>query len=379
MTCNIITSPVTRPCPPSCMVTPLTMRQLNSKCHCRQTALAACLLAVAGFVFYVYHFTAIPVYVLDQLNLRPFFLPNILCDRCNNFSVPYVIANEKLCAGVDTVDLLILILSYQPHADARRAIRATWGGIRTYRGRNIRTVFAFGVHTDANFNHQVALEQQQYGDILQGDFAESYDSLTNKTMMALLWTLKHCANAKYVLKTDDDSFNVPQRYLDYLAGVTEPRFVGGYCFTVYPDRRVSSKYYVSTQTYPDTYFPTYCAGPGYVLSMGAIVELVAVAPNVQYLPMEDVYTAGMCRVAASIRYVQIPGTVISRDAMTLCALATWAKSAHNVVPGNAITLWEKVVKADRTTDCVGRNFRIFVVFLIGAAVWCKILWNLRHN
>lgn len=355
------------------------MRQQYSKWHCRQTVLVVSLLAVAGFVFYMYLYTAMPVYVLDQLNLRPFFLPNIMCERCNNFSVTYVIANEQLCAGVDSVYLLIIVLSFQPHADARHAIRTTWGGVRTYRGRNIRTVFAFGVHTDFNFNRQVALEQQQYGDVLQGDFAESYNSLTNKTMMALVWTLKYCANAKYVLKTDDDSFNVPQRYIDYLTEVTEPRFVGGYCFTVFPDRRVSSKYYVSTKTYPDFYFPTYCAGPGYVLSIRAITELVAVSANVRYLPMEDVYTAGMCRVAAGIRYVQMTGTVISQDEMTACALATWAKSAHNVVPGDALTLWQKVTKADRTTDCVGRNFRILVIFLIAMAIWCKILMNLHYK
>lgn len=355
------------------------MRQQCSQWHFRRTVLVISLLAVAGCVFYLHHYTAIPVYMLDQLNLRPFFLPNIMCHQCNNFTVKYVIANKQLCASVDSVFLLIVVLSFHPHADARRAIRNSWGGVRTYHGRNIRTIFAFGMHTDVNFNRQVALEQQQYGDMLQGDFEENYQSLTNKTLMALMWTIKYCPNANYVLKTDDDSFNVPQRYVDYLIHVTQDRFVGGYCFTVFPDRRISSKYYVSKEMYPDTYFPTYCAGPGYVLSRRAVSDLVAVATNVRYLPMEDVYTAGMCRVAAGIRYVHITGTVISQDEMTACALATWAKSAHNIVPGDAVRLWEKVVKADRTTDCVSRNFRIFLMFLVAMVIWCKILANLHHR
>ena len=345
----------------------------------KQKVFIVSLLAVAGIASYVCHYTAMPVYVLDKLNLRPFFLPNIKCNGCNNFTVKYVVANKDLCAKVDSLFLLIIVLSFQPHADARRAIRNSWGGVRTYRGRSVRTVFTFGVHTDANFNRQVELEQDQYGDMLQGDFDEGYKSLTNKTMMALMWTVRYCSNAKYVLKTDDDSFNVPQRYIDYLIHVTEERFVGGYCFTVLPDRRVSSKYYVSKELYPDAYFPTYCAGPGYVLSMRAVVALVQVAANVRYLPMEDVYTAGMCRVAAGIRYVQITGTVISQDQMTPCALATWAKSAHNIVPGDTLRLWKKLEKADKTNDCVSRDVPFFVILVLASLGWLKILWNLRQK
>jgi Galactosyltransferase len=51
-------------------------------------------------------------------------------------------------------------------------------------------------------------------------------------MVALQWVYEFCPGAQYVLKTDDDGFNVPQRFVDYLIGVTAEKFIGGYCFTV---------------------------------------------------------------------------------------------------------------------------------------------------
>jgi len=75
----------------------------------------------------------------------------------------------------------------------------------------------------------VQYELEHYGDVIQGKFMDNYRTLTNKTMMGLAWVRAHCAHAQYVLKTDDDAFNVPQRYVDYLltlrgGGVT--KFVG---------------------------------------------------------------------------------------------------------------------------------------------------------
>lgn len=55
-------------------------------------------------------------------------------------------------------------------------------------------------------------------------------------MMGLKWVRQFCQQARYILKTDDDAFNVPQRFIDYLIGIESARsvdrFLGGYCFTV---------------------------------------------------------------------------------------------------------------------------------------------------
>ena len=86
------------------------------------------------------------------------------------------------------------------------------------------------------------------------------------------------------------------------------RFIGGYCFTVMPDRRENSKFFIPFSMYPDRYYPTYCSGPGYVLSRRAIADVLAVAPDVLFLPMEDVFVSGICRVASGILYTQVGGS-----------------------------------------------------------------------
>jgi len=128
---------------------------------------------------YLTQFTPLPVYVLDQLNLRPFFLPNIACPRCNNFSYPYIVDNRNFCSpsttrvgssavtGEDGVFLLILVATFHANADARNAIRKSWGGLREYRGLSVRTLFLFGRHDDPNYNYQVRWELERYGDVAQ--------------------------------------------------------------------------------------------------------------------------------------------------------------------------------------------------------------------
>ncbi|NXD32714.1 B3GT4 galactosyltransferase, partial [Spelaeornis formosus] len=53
-------------------------------------------------------------------------------------------------------------------------------------------------------------EWRQHGDILQGDFADTYGNLTRKTLLLLRWARACCAGSPFLLKADDDVFvNVP--------------------------------------------------------------------------------------------------------------------------------------------------------------------------
>lgn len=336
---------------------------------------------VCILLVYLFWYTPFPVYVLDRLNLRPFFLPNILHkDRCNDFNYTFIIENSNFCGDPnEELFLLIIVTTYHPNVDARQMIRKTWGSIKKHNEKTVKTLFLFGTHADKNFNNQVQYEMEHYGDVVQGNFKDNYRSLTNKTTMGLQWIRKNCQQARFVLKTDDDGFNVPQRYVEYLVHEKNDKFIGGYCFTVMPDRRDGSKFYIPHAMYPDRYYPTYCSGPGYVLSQSAVREIVNIAPYVTFVHMEDVFVSGMCRVAANIQYVQIPGTVVDQTVMTKCNLATWVKNSHNIWPAFVPELWKRVLDSHKERDCVGRNTVIFIIFLIFAACWCRLLWNLSKK
>lgn len=349
------------------------------KQYIKQTTAVVILLAACILFAWVLIFTPIPVYVLDRLNLRPLFLPDIKCDGCNNFTYNFLVANENFCnkPGADSdVFLLIMVASYHPNVDARKAIRKTWGGDKQHKGLNVKTLFIFGTHADKNLNKQVQYELDHYGDVMQANFTDKYRTLTNKSMIGLQWVLRYCPQAKFVLKTDDDAFNVPQRYMDYLINTHLETFIGGYCFTIMPDRSPSSKFYTPYSMYPNYHYPTYCAGPGYVLSISAVRKIVDISPNVLFLPMEDVYVSGMCRVAAGIQYVQIEGTVISKHDMTRCNVASWAKNSHNTLPQEAIQIWrDNVIPANKIKDCARGNVRLIFALVVFFLVWIKILYN----
>ena len=336
--------------------------------------------ATAWLTVYLVWYTPLTVYILDHLNLRPLFLPNILCPLCNNFTFNFVVDNRNFCTSTSGSDvfLLILVATFHANLDARQAIRASWGNVSTYRGQTIKTLFLFGLHDDKNYNYQVRYELENYGDVVQADFKDDYKWLTNKTMMGLTWAHRFCPSAKYVLKTDDDGFNVPQRFVDYLMNVRAPRFVGGYCFTVMPDRRDGSKFYVPYSMYPEQYYPTYCSGPGYVLSRLAVAEVLSVANNVIFLPMEDVFVSGICRVAAGIIYTQIVGVAEDQRQMTRCKLATWVKNGHNIYPAAVPPIWARVMDATRDKDCVGQRTGVFLGLTVFLVVWVKHIYTLTQ-
>lgn len=75
--------------------------------------------------------------------------------------------NSNLKNSPDDIFLLILVATFHANADARRAIRKSWGSIREYRGKLIRTLFILGRHEDPNYNYQVQYELQRYGDVIQ--------------------------------------------------------------------------------------------------------------------------------------------------------------------------------------------------------------------
>lgn len=101
------------------------------------------------------------------------------------------------------------------HADRRTAIRQTWGSSEAVSPLKVALVFALGSKAGGEAAQEaVHQEAEQFGDILQGDFEDTYMNLTLKSTMALKYVAAACGGGKkaprFVMKTDDDIFiNVP--------------------------------------------------------------------------------------------------------------------------------------------------------------------------
>lgn len=86
--------------------------------------------------------------------------------------------------------------------------------------------------TFLSFGLQVSLESEndQYHDILQGSFKDTYRNMTYKHIMALKWVLYYCPGVRYVLKSDDDTFVNTPVLMRALAQVVHCNTVGLWYF-----------------------------------------------------------------------------------------------------------------------------------------------------
>ena len=177
------------------------------------------------------------------LNQQQYILPTLkICKNCNNFNYDYTIENKDFCGRKD-IFLFIAVTSHHPNTEARRTIRKTWGSIKQHKGLNIVIGFFFGLHSNQTLNKMIKLEAEQHDDIVKANFADQYTTLSNKSIMAMGWIKQYCPQAKYILKSDDNTYNVPERYVDYLIHNTVHTFIGSYCFPGWPARNESHTFY----------------------------------------------------------------------------------------------------------------------------------------
>ncbi|KAH8321484.1 hypothetical protein KR074_006362 [Drosophila pseudoananassae] len=198
----------------------------------------------------------------------------------------------------------------------------------------VRIVFILGRNKDESLVGNETLtrihnEAEQYNDIIQENFVDSYNNLTLKSVMALKHVARSCFNSTaFFLKCDDDTFvNIPN-LLHFLLGGTIPLYndtldyhdrttylaklpsnrlnastevMYGHQFCkVTPVSDVTSKWYMPAYMYAPTAYPKYLSGAGYLLSIDVVQRLYEAALNTTLVYLEDVYITGLCAQRAGI-------------------------------------------------------------------------------
>ncbi|RXN00638.1 Beta-1,3-galactosyltransferase 5 [Acipenser ruthenus] len=213
-----------------------------------------------------------------------------------NMSSPVTLSPWNHNCSSEPPFLVILVTSEPYSFIVRKAIRSTWAKNRVVAGKPVLIIFLLGSFPGSSIQ-QVALaaEDRVYGDVLQRDFVDSYYNLTLKTLMGLQWVAQACPGASYVFKTDSDVFVNIQRLLPLLLrrATHTHLYTGRVSLEGEPVRNPNSKYYVSKTEFPFDYYPPFCSGTGYVLSMDLVWDILTVSPTVREIKLEDVFI-GMC-------------------------------------------------------------------------------------
>ncbi|XP_067172550.1 beta-1,3-galactosyltransferase 5-like [Apteryx mantelli] len=200
--------------------------------------------------------------------------------------------------------LLILVTSAPGNVEARHVIRRTWAAQEGRPANQWQTVFLVGQAANAEVAQRMQRERQEFGDILVGNYKDTYRNLTLKVMHGLKWASEQC-QPYYILKTDDDCFVNTDRLPTFLAELNTVR-TGLYVGSLFSRekrqviREPSSKWYVSRQDYRPDEYPPYASGIGYVLSLDAAEKILEAAQRVRPIPVEDAYV-GILAEEAGVR------------------------------------------------------------------------------
>lgn len=260
-------------------------------------------------------------------------------DPINIYNYSYLSTCSTKCNSEDKLRLVYLIKSSIYNFNRRKAIRNTWGFENRFSDVPIRTLFFLGISpNDRSVQALVKQEQDEFNDIVQLNFTDSYFNNTIKTMSAFKWVTEHCPDAQFYFFSDDDMYvsakNVlrflrnPTNYPEYLQlpqsllkedATDNPKnleklkhkqamqyelpsdviLFAGYVFVSSPHRHKTSKWYISLKEYPYNLWPPYVTAGAYVLSKEALFKMYYTSCYTKHFKFDDIYL-GLVALKAGI-------------------------------------------------------------------------------
>lgn len=202
--------------------------------------------------------------------------------------------------------LVVVVCSKPENTQLRLAVRRTWG----LNLDSAKVLVRFFVGQDDGWDSIIAREQELHNDVIKTDLADTYFNLSRKVLSALSWSVRNAPRARYVMKTDDDTYvNVPYllHALRSHALGDDYSITGAVCVNSSVVRDPADKWFVTYLDYPSDVYPTYVFGGGYVMSVTAARAILLASRNSDYLHLEDVYVTGILAKRAGIRRVAYEG------------------------------------------------------------------------
>jgi len=247
--------------------------------------------------------------------------------------------------------LAVIVVCSAVENEARRdAIRSSWGAPTHLRPLGVRVVYVVGRVPGSD--GAVAAEARRRADVVQADFADTYRQLGVKSVAALRWAAERAACARFVVKTDDDTF-VNSRLLSRdLAANRHRRFVMGHAIArARPQRTPGAKWYTPPELYRAPVYPTYVSGAAYVVSGDAVRPLLraaAAAPPVFWI--EDVYVTGMLAGRAGLQLI-VNGKLDGYRALADACAVRGHIAVHRVSGDQMRRLWTAVTADPEQLHC----------------------------
>ena len=216
----------------------------------------------------------------------------------NTLKLPYVLNSEKKCRNEDgeeeDIYLLLLIKSKIDNFEERNVIRRTWGRENYDARYQIRRVFILGVNPeDRLIQHRIGMESQDWDDIVQLYFEDSYHNNTHKMVGGFDWVSSFCRRARYLAFLDDDYYVSPYNVIKLVSTIPESeqhRTIIGFIWkNTVPFRIKSSKWYISLEEYPFNRWPPYPTGGSFFMHSDTAHRMYAAMQYTKMFRFDDIY------------------------------------------------------------------------------------------
>ncbi len=191
------------------------------------------------------------------------------------------------------LELFIYVHTRMTSVSIRNIMRRTWTNRTLFPTVNV--AFVVGSSLNSTLNQLNIEENKLHGDMIQGDFIDTYLNVSFKELAGMRWIKDNCMNAKYILKLDDDVVvNMPLFIKRVRSGFFKMKLRTLLCQVLYKQffsRDPKSIFYISYEEYnlTETYFEPYCAGHQFILSP----DLIPLMYNLSFVNIDsqtsDVY------------------------------------------------------------------------------------------
>nr|ACO14862.1 Beta-1,3-galactosyltransferase 1 [Caligus clemensi] len=214
-----------------------------------------------------------------------------------------------------STELLILIKTRVINKEARSRIRNSWYRLLMRLHSRSKIIFVLGRNGSNWSIPELSDEIEGYGDILVGNFIDTYYNLTLKLVSAFEFTLNTEWKPKIVVTVDDDMFiNVPVflRKIKDLNSNCEGPYLLGYTGANYQPlvdnsnnkniRKWGVPPYLASSNQS---FPPYTHGAMVIMSFETVECIYKEAFNLPFFHIDDAFITGFCPYRCGIRPVQL--------------------------------------------------------------------------
>ncbi|XP_048743624.2 beta-1,3-galactosyltransferase 1-like [Ostrea edulis] len=218
----------------------------------------------------------------------------------------YILNPVNMCTGKD-VYFIVYIHTSPTNFRKRQTIRHTWGDPHLLKIYKARLVFVLGKVAEEKVMTKIEMEYNHYGDIVQEDFMDSYRNLTYKGIAALKWISNHCRHASFAIKSDDDIMINLFKIVDEIKHSTVNKYgttnliLCNQWVRMKVLRDENSKWYVPKTEFQPDYFPPYCSGSAFILSVDVCEKMYTASFYTPFFWVDDYYITGALAKAINVK------------------------------------------------------------------------------